>query len=466
MSGPIFVQPLSGYLKHSLYLLCVKIIEWSLLFLIAVVPLIINPQAFDYWYRPKITATYALLMVAGIAWLVKALVRDGSFLYKSSPLTVPLLCYAGAATISTLLSINFKRSFYGDPLRMEGLPTIVTYIALVFLFINQVESKELSKKLFIGLIVSATLVSLYGLLQYFGYNPTEHLFYKHWRRGYGVGSTIGNPNFLGKYLVLIVPIIFSLCVDHYSSKISILLKIALCICFAALITTFTRASWLSVVVSLAFLLWVGFKTALLRGRGKRLMVLTTMICLVGLFFNLYSQERNGQKVAGGQRTVGKVVERSISAFDIKRGEGVATRLYAWKRALLLIRERPYFGYGPETLEIVFKKFTMEYIKRFQELVSIDRAHNNYIDTAFTLGVVGLGAYLAIIVSFLSYLSTLLRRSGNKSHKLLYLGILAGFCGYLINDLFIFSVVSVSPTFWSLMGLTVAVGRINSTVDSR
>jgi hypothetical protein len=43
--------------------------------------------------------------------------------------------------------------------------------------------------------------------------------------------------------------------------------------------------------------------------------------------------------------------------------------------------------------------------------------------------------------------------------MLALGILAGFCGYIINDLFIFSVVSVSPTFWSLMGLTLAAGKL-------
>jgi len=145
--------------------------------------------------------------------------------------------------------------------------------------------------------------------------------------------------------------------------------------------------------------------------------------------------------------------------------GVATRLYAWKRALLLIKERPWLGYGPETLEIAFKKYTIEYMKTFNDIVSIDRAHNNYIDTAFSLGLIGLGAYLAVIVTFLGHLFNLLKRTGDNFHKLLYAGIISGFCGYLINDIFIFSVVSVSPTFWSLMGLTIAVGKVDDTITS-
>ena len=209
---------LSYRVRESIYFICIKTIEWSLIFIIAVVPIIINPKAFDYWYRPKIESIYALLIISGVAWLIKAIFKDKSFLWESNPLTFPLLCYASAAALSTIFSIDMRRSFYGDPLRVEGLCTILTYVALVFLFINQVKTQDLAKKLFVGLIIGTTLVSLYGLVQYFGYNPTEHFFYKHFRRGPGIGSTIGNPNFLGKYLVLIIPIIFSLCLGKVSFK--------------------------------------------------------------------------------------------------------------------------------------------------------------------------------------------------------------------------------------------------------
>lgn len=451
---------LSYRVRESVYFTCVKTIEWSLIFLIAIVPLIINPRAFDYWYRPKIESTYALLIIAGIAWLIKALCKDRSFLWESNPLTFSLLCYTSTATLSTILSIDVRRSLYGDPLRVEGLCAILAYVALVFLFINQVRTKELAKKLFVGLILGATLVSIYGLVQYFGYNPTEHFFYKYWRRGPGVGSTIGNPNFLGKYLILVIPIILSLCLAKLSFKRSVILILSLSLCFAALVTTFTRASWLGTVVGLAVFLFLGLRNSLLKNRFKHLIVFGVMLFSIALFFNIYSPGSDIKKAPSfKKKETGGVIKRTISTFEVKKGRGVATRLYVWKKALLLIKEKPWFGYGLETFEIVFEKYSVEYKRTFNDWVSVDRAHNNYIDIAFSLGLIGLGAYLAVIVTFLYHLFNLLKCAHDNFHKLLYAGILSAYCGYLINDLFIFSVVSVSPTFWSLMGLTIAKGRL-------
>ena len=68
----------------------------------------------------------------------------------------------------------------------------------------------------------------------------------------------------------------------------------------------------------------------------------------------------------------------------------------------LILERPWFGYGLETFILVFKKFNQEYTEIFHDRVLIDRAHNNYLDIAFSMGLTGLAAYLAILASFLMY----------------------------------------------------------------
>ena len=153
---------------------------------------------------------------------------------------------------------------------MEGLYTVLAYGALVVLFLNQVKSEELVGKLFSALIIGATLVSLYALVQYFGFDPTEHFYYRYWRRGPGVGSTIGNPNFLGKYLVLIIPILFSLCLKKDTPKRSLLIGLSLAVCFAALIATFTRASWLSFLMGFLFFLFLASRKKLLKGSGRRL----------------------------------------------------------------------------------------------------------------------------------------------------------------------------------------------------
>jgi hypothetical protein len=53
----------------------------------------------------------------------------------------------------------------------------------------------------------------------------------------------------------------------------------------------------------------------------------------------------------------------------------------------------------------------------------------------------------------------LKQEGNAETRIFLCAIFSGYCGYLVNDFFSFSVVSVSPTFWSLMGLTISICRL-------
>lgn len=452
MDGTNTNMHLSFSLWESLYFVCVKTIEWSLIFLLAIVPLIVNPTAYDYWYQPKIESVYALLIIVGVAWFLKAIIKDKSFCWEGSSLTIPLLFYTTAFTLSTLFSIDFKRSLNGDIFRCEGLYTLLTYVSLVFLFINQVKTKEMARKLFIGLIICSALVAFYGLFQYFCYNPTAHFILKYRPARIGIESTIGNSNFLGKYLVLVIPIVFSFYLNGDSFVMKFLLLTALLLCLSALVLTFTRASWLSMILGFSLFLFLTFKNHLLKVERRRFIILGVILLLIIFFLNIY---RSDHYFLSG----GRVYERVISVFKDKRSQGVATRLFVWKRALRLIKERPWLGHGHETFEVAFKKDNIDYIKTFHDFVSIDRAHNNYIDTTFSHGLIGLVAYLAVIGTFLIHLLNLLKNAGDKYHKLLYVGIISGYCGYLFNDIFIFSVVSVSPTFWSLMGLTIAKGRL-------
>jgi putative inorganic carbon (HCO3(-)) transporter len=155
----------------------------------------------------------------------------------------------------------------------------------------------------------------------------------------------------------------------------------------------------------------------------------------------------------------KITEKIITTFDYKKG-GVGGRLYLWEKALLLIQRRPILGYGLDTHAVAMDKFNLEYAKKFNYTGILDRAHNNYLDIAIAQGLLGLTAYLSIITTFLVWLVRTLKTEADASRRLLYCGILAAVCGYLLNDFFIFSVVSVSPTFWSLLGLTISIQRLN------
>ena len=79
-----------------------------------------------------------------------------------------------------------------------SMGTLLAYAALVVVYASLVQSQEQALALLQALLAATTVVACYGMLQYVGFNPTEHhdpLF-----RSNRINSTIGNSNFLGKYL--------------------------------------------------------------------------------------------------------------------------------------------------------------------------------------------------------------------------------------------------------------------------
>jgi len=305
-------------------------------------------------------------------------------------------------------------------------------------------------RLLLGLVFSTILLSFYGVVQYLGYNFTAHFLFK--TSPGKVSSTIGNPNFLGKYLVLTLPLLISFYLhsDHIVKKT--LFATGTTFAFVCLILTYSRASWIGFAFGFIFFLFL-----LLRSRIKQttkdLVIIVLLFLLAVIYFNMYRPKVNGLETPKGE---GMVVNRALSLKEVEKGIGVATRLFVWHKALILIAQRPWFGYGPETFEKAFRPYNLEYANRFNDYVRVDRVHNNYLDLAFSVGILGLAAYLFILLVFFFSLFRSLRRSMDDRWRLIYIGIISGCIGYLVNDLFIFSVVSVSPTFWSLMGLSLAL----------
>jgi len=192
---------------------------------------------------------------------------------------------------------------------------------------------------------------------------------------------------------------------------------------------------------------------LVSNKAKKIFAVIVIVLSIGFSAGLFFAEDN---VRSNPEFFPMMKHKIRSSFDVEKGMGVATRLFVWKRVVGLIMEKPIFGYGPDTHRRVMSKANLEYLRKFKDIVIIDRAHNNYLDIAVGRGLVGLGAYLSVVVTFMVWLWKTIKKERERSRKTLFCCIFAAFFGYLINDFFIFSVVSVSPTFWSLMGLTLTL----------
>jgi len=294
-----------------------KTIDICLLFLFAGLPLIINPTAFDYWYKPKAESMYALIVVVIIAGMVKQTCLNRPVALKTRPLTIPLSAFTASAIISTLFSVSSRLSLLGDMWRIESIFTLISYVLLTFIFSSFVSSEKQINTLLKALLLSSFIVALYGIVQYSGYNPTAHfipLF-----RSDRIKSTIGNANFLGKFMVLVLPLFMAFYVITEKKIQKLFFAVGTLLCISTLILTFTRASWLGFCVSAtAFFILTGRKKFPGRKKMFSLFLVAAVMFTAVSATCLYKSSRI--------ELLNEIKQRIVSSFDLQEGMGVATRI--------------------------------------------------------------------------------------------------------------------------------------------
>ena len=168
---------------------------------VIIIPLVYFPfnQNGDYFYLPKV---YALMFVVSIYLFILFKNRNRlEYLIQADKINITLLAYFTLITVSLFFAHDIFLALQGGLGREEGYSTIIMYM-LLFLAARKVKIDK--EGLFNGILVTACIVSIYGILQYYGMDPIPRDFLRiSWQRSF---STMGNPNFLGSYLVLILPI--------------------------------------------------------------------------------------------------------------------------------------------------------------------------------------------------------------------------------------------------------------------
>jgi hypothetical protein len=154
------------------------------------------------------------------------------------------------------------------------------------------------------------------------------------------------------------------------------------------------------------------------------------------------------------------------SFGFKGKEKLGSaRGYIWSRAIPLLKNTVILGNGPDTFPFVFPQ--NELIAKYYALdtpnITVDKAHNLYLQMALNYGVVALLAFLVITIVYLvdSFKLYAFKENYNLD-KTTMLGAITslGVVGYLITGLFNDSVVSVAPVFWIVFGVGVALNFMN------
>ncbi len=146
-------------------------------------------------------------------------------------------------------------------------------------------------------------------------------------------------------------------------------------------------------------------------------------------------------------------------YELVRGHLSITaghhRAGIWKYSMEMASHNPVFGTGSGTFATTFKAYAKEvgYTRYYNR--NLDFAHNEYINYYCSFGIMGVGSYLAFLIS----VAWQAVKRCAKNPKILVLG--SAVLGYSVQVFFCFSVVIVAPLFWLFLGLL--VGEIRATM---
>jgi len=420
---------------------------------------------------------------ACVNWFISFL---SFFKPPASDLNAPIWIFL----LFNLISVIFSRY---PVLSIEGfLGKALQSTFLYFNFIEAINSKKRLRKFLVAFLVSATLISINGLYQYF---VGKDFIHGHLVYDGRISSSFRAHNDFAAYLIVIIPIFLSLSVlstitgvkrslasgkeqvfsffVSWWGKVQIFMVFALSLVCLGL--TFSRGAW----IALAF-------TLLILSARKRRYIIANLLVLI-LFFNFfYPQLKETRQVRLMVDTVlndaaldqrekelypksapesAAVVEPEheakklnvfqayVEKFKSIRFFGGSGRTEYWREAIHMIRDYPVFGIGLNTYSVVGKGYKITWG---------GYPHNCYLQMAVETGILGLLSFLWLLGVIFNKSFRNLGSVKDPFLSLLLLGSLIGLAGFLVHSFFDtnFYSVQLGSFMWLVMGLIVAIQKID------
>jgi len=312
----------------------------------------------------SISLSQIFLSFAFICWIVILIRKKQKFIFPS--FFWPLIVYAVLSLISSFLSINPKASLKNSKELLLFLIVPIIYTAF--------PKENVLKKANLTLLASAYLSCLYSLFYFFFKAPP----------GERISGFMGHIMTQAGLLLLFSCMALSMLIFTHD-RIKYLWGLGFLLSLFMLILTLTRSAWIGLIIASSLIL--------LLYKPKTLIIVPLA---VGLFYLVSPQP---------------IKRRALSIFSLKDSSN-RTRIEYMRAGIKIIKDYPFFGTGPDTVDMVFQnpKYELsERTKRFPHL------HNNILQTGAERGIPTLLAWITFMIWVFISLIKLLK---NKDPTLL------------------------------------------------
>jgi putative inorganic carbon (HCO3(-)) transporter len=379
------------------------------------------------------------------------LLYEGGFDWKviKHPISITIICMILWMSLTSLTSSMPLVSIKYTIARM--------WFVISFYFVaSQIFKKKENMRFWIWIFtIPLSIVIIYSIIQFFHYNIEKDALY------WVMQPFFKDHTIYGAVIAMMLPIMFVFAFDKsYNVQTRIASLLFFIIIFIGIILSFTRAAWLSIIMSYLVYLIFLFKI------NWRIIVLG--IFVIASILLIY-KDPIAEKIASNKQSSSKDISKHIkSVSNIKNDASNLERINRWKSAIRMFKAKPLFGFGPGTYRFQYAPFQRSYEQTYVSTNSgsLGNAHSEYLGPLAEMGLIGALIFVVLIVYTVRTGRRLYINAKSQEIKFLAIGILIGlftyfFHGFLNNFL---DQDKASAPFWSMIAILVSLDVYHNQKD--
>jgi O-antigen ligase/Tfp pilus assembly protein PilF len=432
-------------------------IEASIIALIILVPIAFYPRCITVFIPAKEMISEVLIVLTLMFWGLKMISRE-EIKFTPTPLNFPILSFISIC----ILSLIWSNSFF---VSLKELPLFLAGPLLYFVITNNINDERQINRILDILLIVGGLFGIYGIFQYNGID------FSFWIRNIGrqqVFGLFGNVNYFAEYLIVPLPIAVSLFFASRNKFKKILLLIAILAMGTSLIVTFARGSYLGFGVSLIFMFFVFLIS---RGKkfiknNKKIFIITLLAIIIITFLFVIPNPLNKSG------TIISKIKSRISVTQLTQDSSYNRRIAIWKFTGMMIKDHPLLGSGIGTYKYNTLRYQAEFFAQGENRSLYphgfaDKAHNEYLQLWAELGIIGLGIFIWLMISYFSCGLKILRKIKDEYRQGIIIGLMGAVVAVLVDGIFGFPLhlPATIVLFWLTLALTIAIVMIKSEADA-
>lgn len=450
--------------------ICDWIILYSLIFLVTLTPIVINPWGDDQFRLPKEVFAQIMIIIAFSSWVIKLLEKclipphpplikgdkRGILsivkkIISETPLMLPISLLILASTLSLINSASVLFSF-------KSIINIVLYSLLYIIIINNVKKERQIKILLISALLSGIITSIYCLIQYFGFDPITHTVNPAQPNigSYRTTGFLDNPDVVSGYLVILPTIALALFITSKNLFLKILFFSSFILITFLIILIHSVAPILGLLT--AFIIFTVFVVPRINFKWKVSLIALLLLSSIGL----------GVMTNKPSTILGRILSLYKGFQNLS-----SDRLLMWRTAGEMVKDKPILGIGMGMYKVRFFEYRDRVLEKIPYLGVYEKSeqvHNEYLQLCAEMGTLGIIAAIWLIVNYFVFTLKSLKahppicKGGNKGgveqgvSQLNIIGLISGVTAILIDAIgsFPFHIAPSAVISVVLIALTVSL----------